>query len=986
MTRRNVLAASLVLLSCAALVATGPARAGIDLWQYQTEHLRAITYTEAHQPLVPHLVRSFENSLDFHRGLFAWTPSEPIVVLMQDFGDFGHGGTSTVPWNYISIGIEPFDYVYETMPANERLNWLMHHELVHVVATDKAAPIDALWRKVFQGKVAPTAEQPLSMVYSWLASPRWYAPRWYHEGIAVFLETWMAGGMGRVLGGYDEMAFRTMVREERRFYDLLGLESEGTAIDFQVGQNSYLYGTRFVTWLGLTRGPGKLVQWFDRNEGSARGVTAQFEKVYGEPILAAWRQWIAFEHEWQARNLRRIRTHAVSEDRPITPRALGSVSRAFVDGRRQKLYVGVNYPGRPAHLAAVDLRDGSVERLGDVLGPALYFVTSLAYDPAGDKLFFTSDNGAAWRDLNELDLATGRQRRLLKDCRAGDLVVHPADRAIWAVQHHSGLSSVVRFAAPYTAWQTLVTLPYGTDVFGLDISPDGTLLTASMVEISGRQRLVRFETARLAAGDATAEPLYEFENNGPESFRFSPDGRYVYGSSYYTGVSNLFRIDLRSRDLEALTNAETGYFRPVPQADGSLIAFRYTAQGFLPVRLDTAVRADLEAIDYLGQQVVETHPVVKDWNVGSPLEVDLEAVTTNRGTYRPWRELRFASIYPVVEGYKDTYALGARMNLADPLALHSVVLTAAYSPDDELPDEERWHARLSWDHYPFKVRAGYNPTDFYDLFGPTKRSRKGTFAAVTWDKALLDEKPRHLGLKVSVAGFSGIDRLPFYQNVPATFDEYVTVSGSLDFRNTRGTIGSVEPERGVACEIGSLNDLVQGEWINKAYGNFDVALPLFPHSTLWVRSSAGHSWGDPRQTFSNFYFGGFGNNYVDHLAVRRYRDPDSFPGAEINEIEANNYAKVTLEWTFPAGRFEKAGWPSFYANWIHPAVFVQGLVADAWDDERPRRELLSVGAQVDVKVVLFSNLESTVSVGYARAFEDGVRLGGEWMASLKLLR
>ena len=59
----------------------------------------------------------------------------------------------------------------------------------------------------------------------------------------------MAGGMGRILGGYDEMVFRTMVLENAYFYDVVGLESEGTTIDFQVGQNSYLYGTRFVTWL-----------------------------------------------------------------------------------------------------------------------------------------------------------------------------------------------------------------------------------------------------------------------------------------------------------------------------------------------------------------------------------------------------------------------------------------------------------------------------------------------------------------------------------------------------------------------------------------------------------------------------------------------------------------------------------------------------------------------------------------------------------------
>src|SRR5512140_1695342 len=141
-----------------------------QLFHRQTEFMNLVYYDKSVEPLTFHLTRSFENSLNFHRKLFNYTPSEPVVILFQDFGDFGHGGTSTVPWNYISIGIEPFDYVYDTMPANERMNWLMHHELVHVVATDKGADRDLTFRRLFHGKVAPVKENPTSMFYSYLTS------------------------------------------------------------------------------------------------------------------------------------------------------------------------------------------------------------------------------------------------------------------------------------------------------------------------------------------------------------------------------------------------------------------------------------------------------------------------------------------------------------------------------------------------------------------------------------------------------------------------------------------------------------------------------------------------------------------------------------------------------------------------------------------------------------------------------------------------
>ena len=85
-------------------------------------------------------------------------------------------------------------------------------------------------------------QNPESLLYSYLTVPRFTAPRWYLEGGAVFMETWMAGGLGRAQGGYDEMVFRAMVRDDAHFYDPLGLASRGTQVDFQVGANAYLYG------------------------------------------------------------------------------------------------------------------------------------------------------------------------------------------------------------------------------------------------------------------------------------------------------------------------------------------------------------------------------------------------------------------------------------------------------------------------------------------------------------------------------------------------------------------------------------------------------------------------------------------------------------------------------------------------------------------------------------------------------------------------
>ena len=54
------------------------------------------------------------------------------------------------------------------------------------------------------------------------------------------------------------------------------------------------------------------------------------------------------------------------------------------------------------------------------------------------------------------------------------------------------------------------------------------------------------------AGDVKPLSEFKFGQSVPESFVFSKDGRYLYGSSYYTGVSNIFRYDVATGDIVEL--------------------------------------------------------------------------------------------------------------------------------------------------------------------------------------------------------------------------------------------------------------------------------------------------------------------------------------------------------------------------------------------------------------------------------------------------
>jgi len=50
-----------------------------------------------------------------------------------------------------------------------------------------------------------------------------------------------------------------------------------------------------------------------------------------------------------------------------------------------------------------------------------------------------------------------------------------------------------------------------------------------------------------------------------------------------------------------------------------------------------------------------------------------------------------------------------------------------------------------------------------------------------------------------------------------------------------------------------------------------------------------------------------------------------------------------------------------------------------------RRTLFNIGGQLDFRLVLFSNLSSTFSIGFARAVEEDIKATDEFMISLKIM-
>src|SRR5262249_22270047 len=161
---------------------------------------------------------------------------------------------------------------------------------------------------------------------------------------------------------------------------------------------------------------------------------------------------------------------------------------------------------------------------------------------------------------------------------------------------------------------------------------------------------------------------------------------------------------------------------------------------------------------------------------------------------------------------------GYTFNFADPLNFASLSATVAYTPSDKLPSDERGHIDITGRYLFWNAELSWNRSDFYDLFGPVKRSRKGYAAKLGYDWLLLYEEPKRLDLFLNFAYYDQIDTLPNAQNVSTTFTRLVTGEAALRYTDVRQSIGAVDDEKGIEWSLNYLGSRVQGEITPQFYG------------------------------------------------------------------------------------------------------------------------------------------------------------------------
>lgn len=192
----------------------------------ETEHFRVIVHSE-HIETGTHVIEEAERAHHQLSKIYSEFPKHKILIVVEHRTDLANGSASNFPYPHIVL--------YPTLPETyssigEYKEWvyeLVLHELVHYLSF---FPVHGVYK-------------PLNWLFGNYISPNFIMlPAWWHEGLAVHLETHLTHGGRMRSAHYHEMA-RALSSQLTTGAEDLNRINERYIPSFPYGQRPYFYGS-----------------------------------------------------------------------------------------------------------------------------------------------------------------------------------------------------------------------------------------------------------------------------------------------------------------------------------------------------------------------------------------------------------------------------------------------------------------------------------------------------------------------------------------------------------------------------------------------------------------------------------------------------------------------------------------------------------------------------------------------------------------------
>ncbi len=973
--------------------------AGADVRRTQSDHFIYL-YEAALGAQVPLLLKHCEDARAALTPAFNWTPRQKTLVLFTDAMDL-HNGMATVYPRPLMVFFAMSAHTATTIfEGGNDLRRTVFHEYAHILSMDAQYGFDAALSRIF-GRGLNIVGDPLSAILMYLAAPPGaLAPRWYQEGLSMWVETEFVGP-GRGRNSRTDMLMRMAVADDQvlspPYWDI-GLP------EWPYGTAAYLYGLKVFDHIferygvegGRTNVPAQLSDdvahsfFFNFNNRAWARTEHRFSDLAMDALTA--------EKERQAVRIATLKQQPMTDLKRLTPPSLVTAQPKFGPLGQRIYFTGRGEAGRRT-LYLYDLQAQAPVKLdGARVTDAL--TTDMAMSADRRTLYYTRlDIQGRDRVRNEIyayGLSDRRLERIAAHGRYRYISVHPDGVQVAAVSERAGRSLLVTVPmaglGDPKAETVLATAAEGESFSHPQYNPRGDALVYVRTDTKGAE-LIQLDMHSNARKSLLSWPCTIL------SPTFHPKVPAIVFSADRNGVFNLYRLDLTSgAPPQALTHALGGVFEPDFSPDGDrLAATAYDADGYYLTVLD------------LGAVPTAPLPVIApDWrSLPQNIEVKTRQEQTpapeapTATTYNSFSEVGFDAWSPWLTGSSEGVMGGLIAGFSDPVQYQNLTVAAGV--------ESAYLAPVAAAHYDYSgfypeitLQADTTPVsypglildedgDYYD-YGE-QRHRVAAAVTLPWNRV---DFQAALSLGYQLEERYAIDETTddFDDEILLTRNLSEDLSsalwGRLSFFNATayGRSHSAEDGRYLSV-VAERADKALGSEIERTRLRADWReyLPLpwgWENHVIKLEAAYGRGWGDETAQGA-FGLGGLGFSLLsDSLGVDR---SISLRGYESNYQVGDDALKLGLAYRLPLWRLYRninATSPFYFEQLFIELFYEGGRVRDSTISAADTDWLNAAGVEVNFSTKLLRFLPVAPGIGVAYAFDRQERNDDEARISEKL--
>ncbi|GLS91955.1 hypothetical protein GCM10007916_30250 [Psychromonas marina] len=883
-----------------------------DKWLQQSSAHFSVNYLRQHQKKATQVLKIAEQVHQELHPFFKVTPTNPTQIILLDDIDYLRLHESTLEYGEIRLVMSPPTNANAIELEDNWVHFYLAHEYSYILQMQLS---QGTWRGLFI-----SAE---------------FTPAMLLEGVAIYLEKNNKLTTESLSSSSFQMQMRMQVIDDH-LKDLQKVIIRNREWPLT---STYIYGAFFIDYLAQTYGEENLLTFlenYSRHLFSYPFLNKETNNVFNKDFLTLWQEFKIHLEEEFSEQIHTLEKNNVNGEL-ISTSPFIQIATDAIDG----LLVN-KITGEDRHQIQQYQQQNSPKYKWKTIA-ATNQLRSMDSHPQAGLITTRNINYVNGKQYNDIYLYTkGNWQRLTEQARFKHVRFMPDGKSILATSIIEGLSELwlIKLDQPESAikiWQGQDNVILGE----FDIAPNAQYLVASMKAPLSQWKLAKFDLI-------TKQWHYLTQRNGHEnSPLFLPDGALVY-SATYSGVSNIYRLDMDKNNITQWTNVVGGAFHPLWQNGLGLVFQSYGTKSYMIRHIENPIPINTLPLSEGATTITLKRSDEGNIKLSEPIE------------YSTWATVQPHSWLPIY--YVDTVRslIGLNTYGGDALGRHNYELYALWDAKNQLASyflEYRYDNRWSLGYlrdYKFKnISLDASKPDYQISTNQTYLLERSHLLSAWEDKLSL-----HIGGSMS---FDSLFYQPdFVQAIETVENEAkeITLGVAITFDNQEYYLNVPSVGWGHYYDFTFEENILDSDFSGQKYQTqWRATWDLPGRTTIMTRLAAGLSSSDAKR----YTLGG--NNLKNEMNLFD-RNSQAIRGYDDIALQGHHYFTQRIELNSWLGRFER-NWGIFPLGMgdIAGTLFLDS--GTAWDAGESLEPIMGIGAQLQLEFKLGYNYSLPINLGYA---------------------